>query len=208
MMSGWTESSVHPGSSSGAHRVNEQLLEDVLPAAQAGQAWALRGVYEQLAPRVHSYLQTRGAAEPEDLTSEVFLTVFSKLPSLTGGAAGLRTFTFSVAHARLVDDLRRRGRREPTATYDMATDRRTSASSEDEAIQSLQTERVRRLLDGLVPDQRDVLTLRVLGDLTIEQVAAAVGKSQGAVKQLQRRGLFALRRALQTQDDEVEGVTL
>lgn len=208
MMSGWTESLVHPGSSSGVHRVNEQLLEDVLPAAQAGQAWALRAVYEQLAPRVQSYLKIRGAAEPEDLTSEVFLTVFAKLPTLTGGATGLRTFTFSVAHARLVDDLRKRGRREPTATYETATDRRTSASSEDEAIQLLQTERVRRLLDGLVPDQRSVLTLRVLGDLTVEQVAAAVGKSTGAVKQLQRRGLLALRRELETQADGVEGVTL
>ena len=208
MMSGWTESSVHPGSSSGAHRVNEQLLEDVLPAAQAGQAWALRAVYELLAPRVLSYLQNRGVAEPEDLTIEVFLTVFSKLPTLTGGAAGLRTFTFSVAHARLVDDFRKRGRREPTAAFDAATDRRTSPSSEDQAIQSLQTERVRRLLDGLVPDQRDVLTLRVLGDLTVEQVAAALAKSEGAVKQLQRRGLLALRRALKTQHDGVEGVTL
>jgi len=187
--------------------VSDQLLEDVLPAAQAGQAWALRAVYDQLAPRVLAYLRARGAAEPEDLTSEVFLTVFARLATLTGGAPGLRTFTFSVAHARLVDDLRKRSRRQPSLSYDAATDRRTAPSSEDDALASLQTERVRRLLDALVPDQRDVLVMRVLGDLTVDQVAEALGKSAGAVKQLQRRGLIALRRALEDAGDP-EGVTL
>ncbi len=185
-------------------RMSDQLLEDLLPAAQAGQAWALRAVYDQLSPRVASYLRARGASEPEDLTSEVFLTVFPKLHTLTGGAAGLRTFTFSVAHARLVDDLRKRGRRSPTVPYDPDTDLRTSASSEDDALANLGNDRVRALLDSLVPDQRDVLTLRVLGDLTVEQVAQALGKSAGAVKQLQRRGLLALRRTIEAS----EGVTL
>jgi RNA polymerase sigma-70 factor (ECF subfamily) len=183
--------------------VSDTTLDDVLPAAQAGQAWALRVLYDALAPSVLGYLRARGAAEPEDLTSEVFLTVFSKLSGLSGGGAGLRTFTFSVAHARLVDDLRKRSRREPTTPYEANRDRRTSVSSEDDALVSLQTQRVRRLLDTLVPDQRDVLTLRILGDLTVEQVAATLGKSPGAVKQLQRRGLLALRRELET-----EGVTL
>ncbi|MGB8651252.1 MAG: sigma-70 family RNA polymerase sigma factor [Mycobacteriales bacterium] len=187
--------------------MSDQLLDDVLPAAQAGEAWALRAVYDELAPRVHAYLRARGAAEPEDLTSEVFLTVFPKLPTLTGGAAGLRTFTFSVAHARLVDDLRKRSRREPAVEYAAASDPRTAPSSEDDALDHVQTEQVRRLLATLLPDQRDVLVLRILADLTVEQVAEALGKSPGAVKQLQRRGLIALRQALQP-SEAPDGVTL
>ena len=46
----------------------------------------------------------------------------------------------------------------------------------------------------LAPDQRDVVLLRILGDLTVEQVAEMLGKTPGAVKQLQRRGLEAIRR--------------
>lgn len=182
--------------------MNDEQLQDVLPAAQAGQAWALRVIHEHLAPRVHTYLVTRGASEPEDLTSEVFLAVFPRLATVTGGAAGLRTFVFSVAHARLVDDLRRRSRREPVVPYEPERDRRTATSSEDEALVAVGTERVRRLLAGLVPDQRDVLSLRILGDLTVEQVADALDKTEGAVKQLQRRGLLALRRVLE--DELVE----
>lgn len=173
--------------------MSEQRLDDVLPAAQAGQPWALQVVYQELAPRVHGYLRSRGAAEPEDLTSEVFLTVFPRLPTVTGGAAGLRTLVFSVAHARLVDDLRRRSRRQPTAEYDPRTDERTAPSSEDDALRAIADEQVRVLLGSLPEDQRAVLLLRLVDDLTVEQVAAILGRSAGAVKQLQRRGLLALR---------------
>ncbi len=189
----------------GAERatVNDQQLDDVLRAAQTGEAWALRSLYEELAPRVHGYLRSRGATEPEDLTSEVFLTVFPRLATLTGGAAGVRTLLFSVAHARLVDDLRRQSRRQPTVVFDQSHDARTAPSSEDEALGRLQTERVRRLLGGLPADQRDVLMMRIVGDLTVEQVAEVMGRSPGAVKQLQRRGLLALRARMGE-----EGVTL
>lgn len=173
--------------------MREQRLDEVLPAAQAGHAWALRAVYDELAPRVHGYLRNRGATEPEDLTSEVFLAVFPRLGTIKGGAAGLRTLMFSVAHARLVDDLRRQSRRAPTAQYAPHTDRRSTPSSEDEALGRLATEQVRTLLASLPDDQRDVLLLRIVDDLTVEQVAQVIGRSAGAVKQLQRRGLLALR---------------
>jgi len=48
-------------------------------------------------------------------------------------------------------------------------------------------ERVRRMLDGLTPDQRDVISLRVIADLSVEQVAATLDKPAGAIKALQRR---------------------
>lgn len=185
--------------------MSDALLDDLLPAAQGGEAWALRALYEHLAPRVHGYLVARGASEPDDLTSEVFLTVFPRLGTLTGGAAGLRTFTFSVAHARLVDDLRKRSRREPPIPYEAENDPRTAPSSETLVLEGLDEQRVLALLDTLLPDQRDVLVMRILGELTLEQVAEALGKSVGAVKQLQRRGLLTLRRALENRPG---GVTL
>jgi len=49
-------------------------------------------------------------------------------------------------------------------------------------------------LAHLTPDQQTVVTLRVVGDLSVEQVAVVIGKPAGAVKALQRRGIAALRR--------------
>ena len=177
------------------------LLDNALTSAAGGDPAAMRAIYDTLAPMVFGYLRARGAQEAEDLTSEVFLAVLPRLTTVTGGGAGLRTLVFSVAHARLVDELRRRSRREPSAAYDPQLDPRLSPSAEESALDSLGDQRVHTLLSGLVPDQRDVLLLRVVADLTVEQVAVALSKTPGAVKQLQRRGLEALRRSgVQAQD--------
>jgi RNA polymerase sigma-70 factor (ECF subfamily) len=173
--------------------MGEQTLDDVLPAAQAGQAWALRVLYDALSPRVHGYLRTRGARDAEDLTSDVFVAVFPRLATVTGGAAGLRTLLFSVAHARLVDDLRRQARREPTVPLVPEQDRRSAPSAEDEVLARLSGDRVCELLAVLPDDQREVLSLRIVSELSLEQAATVMGRSTGAVKQLQRRALLALR---------------
>lgn len=183
--------------------IDPETFVSVLTAARLGQPWALTRLYEAYAGRVLGYLRSHGATEPEDLTSEVMLGMFQRLGSFEGDEGAFRRWLFTIAHHRLVDGHRRVARRPQTREYDPAADRRTHASAEDGALTGLGSERVRRLLATLSTDQRDVLTLRILGDLTVEQVAAVVGKRVGAVKALQRRGLAALRTAL-----EQEGVPL
>ena len=80
--------------------------------------------------------------------------------------------------------------------YQPEVDARTVGSAEDAAHAALSLARVQAVLEVLPDDQRDVLTLRVVADLSIEQVAAIMGRSVGAVKQLQRRGMVAIREAL------------
>lgn len=174
-------------------------MDDAFAAAAVGAGWGMRVLHEALAPRILGYLRTRGAAEPEDLTSEVFLAVLPRLGTVDGGVEGLTALLFSVAHARLVDDLRKRSRRGPTIPYDADADARFTASAEDDAMDAAGTARVQRLLAALAPDQRDVLSLRLIGDLTVDQIAATLGKTPGAVKQLQRRGLDQLRKAVEAE---------
>jgi len=87
------------------------LTDDVVAAAQQGDVEAFRTVYDCLAGTVLGYLRTKGVLDPEGLTSDVFLSVWPKLASITGGAAGLRKVVFTVAHARMVDEYRSRARR-------------------------------------------------------------------------------------------------
>jgi len=176
--------------------VGSGSASSVVDAARRGEAQALTEIWLRFSPAVNGYLRGRGAAEPDDLTSDVFVAVFERLRSFRGDEADLRAFIFTVAHHRLVDDLRRRARRGVAVPYDAATDARVTGSAEDEALDALQTERVHALLDQLSEDQRGVLLLRVVGDLSLEQTAAALGKRVGAVKALQHRALGALRRIL------------
>ena len=167
--------------------------DDVVERARAGDSEALGILFRAWSPRVAGYLRARGAEDPEELTSEVFLQVFRKLGTVHGGVRGLRTFVFSVAHARMVDDVRSRGRRPRPASYDEAHDTRVAPSAESEALDREAAQRAVDLLALLGEEQRAVIALRVIGQLSIEETASALGKSSGAVKQLQRRGLVRLR---------------
>lgn len=178
----------------GGESPEAQNFDVMIAAAQAGAAWACTTIWVQHAPPVAAFLKARGSHEPEDLTSEVFLAVFDQLPRFEGDEAGFRSFIFSIAYRRLVDELRKRSRRGVTTEWSDAADPRRSASAESEAFDRLGEASALTLLDGLPEGQRDVMVLRIIADLTIEQIATMLGKRPGAVKALQRRALDALRK--------------
>jgi RNA polymerase sigma factor (sigma-70 family) len=170
---------------------------EVLAAAQAGAGWAFEVLYRDLAPAVTGYLRLQGAAEPDDLASETFIGLFTGLGAFRGDEASLRAWVFTIARRRLVDDWRRRGRR-PLLAEDGADALReySGGDVEKEALARMSTRTVHEVCARLPEDQRDVLLLRILADLTVEQVAAVLGKTAPAVKALQRRALTTLRREI------------
>ena len=172
-------------------------FDDVLLAAQAGAAWAFETLYRDLSPAVTGYLRLHGAAEPDDLASETFLGVFTGLTGFSGDEAGLRAWVFTIAHRRLMDDWRRRSRRPQLADEPGDLEAYLGGDVEDDVLARIGADSVHRLCGDLPTDQRSVLLLRILADLTVEQVAAVLGKSVPSVKALQRRGLRALRDRLE-----------
>jgi RNA polymerase sigma-70 factor (ECF subfamily) len=190
----------------GRDRAAPEDFESLLARARNGAPSAWEQLFRQLAPAVAGYLRLRGAREPDDLTSEVFLAVFRNLPTFHGTEANFRSWVFVIAHRRLLDERRNRSRR-PTVVdesfEDSSGDQALGGDAEADALRRLATERVQAICSRLVPDQRDVLLLRIVGDLTVDQIAEVLEKSPGAVKQLQRRGFEAVRRLLSS-----EGVTL
>lgn len=181
----------------------EELTEAVVAAARAGEPAALSTVFSVLAPRVQAYLAVRGVEDPEGMTSEVFLQALPRLGTLRGGPSGLRTFVFSIAHARSVDEHRARVRRPRPVPYDPSMDDRRQASAEAELVGSLDANGLTSTLATLPEDQRIAITLRVVGDLSLDQTAALMGRSVGSVKQLQRRGLLRLRELITSGQLEV-----
>ena len=175
-------------------------FEPVLAAAGQGAGWAFTRLYEWLSPAVASYARAQGASDPDDVTSEVFLAAFSTLGSFSGTEAQFRSWVFTIAHRRIIDDRRARTRRPPPQSFQeegtAGARGGVKASAEDDALDAMGMERIREVLDKLAPDQRDVIAMRVIADLSVEHVAAALGKQPGAVKSLQRRALASLRRQL------------
>jgi RNA polymerase sigma factor (sigma-70 family) len=171
-------------------------FDDVLIAARAGADWAWERIYADLAPTVVGYLRARGADEPEDLAGEAFLQVVRGLERFSGDERDFRAWVFTIVHRRLQDERRRRGRRPTVAVPPEEAAERAGEGGdvEREALDRLGERRAREAIDRLPDEQRTVLLLRILGDLTVEEVATAIGKRPGAVKALQRRALRRIER--------------
>jgi RNA polymerase sigma-70 factor (ECF subfamily) len=179
-------------------------FETVLSAARAGADWAWGRIYADLAPGIGGYLRAHGAADPEDLVGEVFLQVVRNLSGFEGGEQAFRGWVYTIAHRRLIDERRRSGRRPVSPAPDEVLEAAAGAGGDvhDEATARIDEARVRAAIDALPEDQRSVLLLRILGDLTIDDIALAVGKRPGAVKALQRRALRRVEKAYPFPGDE------
>ena len=173
-------------------------FDQVLAAAQAGAAWAFEQLYRDLSPSVTGYLRMHGAAVPDDLASETFIGVFTGLSGFSGDEDGLRRWVFTIAHRRLLDDWRKRSRRPQLADEPGDLSTHVGGDVEDDVLVRVGAENVELLCDTLPTDQRSVILLRILADLTVEQVAEVMDRSVASVKALQRRGLRSLRNCLET----------
>jgi RNA polymerase sigma factor (sigma-70 family) len=184
---------------------NDAMLGEEFPgtleAARTGAEWAWERIYRELAPPLVGYLRGRGAPDPEDLTGEVFLQVVRDLHGFAGGERDFRAWVFVIAHHRLLDERRRRDRR-PVEIASEPLEETGTDEADEAALRQVATQRVRCLLGQLTPDQQEVILLRVFGDLAVDDVARVLGKTPGAVKALQRRGLEGVLLALSK-----EGVT-
>jgi RNA polymerase sigma-70 factor (ECF subfamily) len=149
-------------------------------------------------------LASRGAAEPEDATSEVFLKVARAIHAFSGDESSFRSWVFVIAHRTLLDERRARGRRPILSEFPPETVRGSVGGNvELEAVDQLITHELELAFEKLTDSQRDVLALRIIAGLTLEQTAQVLGKREGAIKALQRRALAALQQII-----DLENVTL
>jgi RNA polymerase sigma-70 factor (ECF subfamily) len=121
-------------------------------------------------------------ADPEGLTGDVFVAVTQRLATFEGDDAALRRWVFTIAHHRRVDEIRRATRQAPPGPPSP-----DAVEPEDPFDPDLVA-----ALATLTDDQRQVVVLRHVADLSVEDVAAITGRSTGSVKMLSARGLEAL----------------
>jgi RNA polymerase sigma-70 factor (ECF subfamily) len=171
-------------------------LSRLVSDARQGSIKAFDDIYRCLAGQVASYLRWHRASDPDGLTNDVFAQVHRNLPRFEGDEHGFRSWVFTIAHHRMIDD-RRRANRQPQLQDELAVEEHMGLGDvEDDAFAVLAHDRVRDLLTVLSPDQRDVVLLRIIADLSVEEVARMLDKREGAIKALQHRALATLRRHL------------
>jgi RNA polymerase sigma-70 factor, ECF subfamily len=129
-------------------------------------------------------------ADPGDLLGEVFLHVARNVNRCRGDAEARRRWVFTIAHHRLIDFWRRRAARPATAAQHPPEP--IAVDGQPDTIDP----ELQAAIDTLTDDQRVVVLLRFVADLSLRDVARITRRPVGAVKALQHRGLVALERAL------------
>lgn len=169
---------------------------------------ALASCYEEIADALFRYLLglCGDRVLAEDLVEETFLELVEAAPTLTGGLSGVRAWLFRAGKNNLIDARRKSARRGDVALDDDFAASRPDRDPGPEA--QAEAHEQQAVLYGAMAqvsaDQREVLMLRFVGGLSGPEVAEATGRTVGAVKSLQHRGLAALARLLGTDSTVLE----
>jgi RNA polymerase sigma-70 factor (ECF subfamily) len=119
------------------------------------------------------------------------------LHTFEGGRGDFHAWLLTIARNRVIDLARQAVRRPEFLGTDELEDMTAGDSDPAQIAERRSTgERVRQVIDALSPDQRDVMVLRVLSGLNLEETARVLGKSVGAVKSLQVRATAQIRRRM------------
>ena len=151
----------------------DSAFAPILASAQRGTGTSFEELYRWLAPAVAGYFRAQGERDAEDLTSEVFLGVFRNLASFSGSRAEFRTWVFSVAHRRLIDQRRRTSRRPVTVVADCGRPDRADTDVAEQALARLSSERVVR--PTRPPNSRAASTATIAKVIMVERPTLANG---------------------------------
>ena len=175
---------------------------ELITLAQRGDMEAIGALYDVHCQAVFRYFKARLGHQQtaEDLTGEVFRRMLAGLPQYRAIDLPFRAWLFRIAHNLLVDHYRRESGRTmvPLQEAENASEDEIDPASVVE--QKLTMEYAYQALSDLEPSQRDVLALRFLSGLSLKETAFAMGRTEDAIKALQRRGLAALRLSFATME--------
>lgn len=168
--------------------VDEQLL---IQAAQKDPA-RFADLYEENFERVYAFVvrRVRDRAEAEDVVSETFHSALKALPRFESRGVPFLAWLYRIAANEIADRARRAAREEALDGGDI------SDPGDDVERRAL----LYRLVDTLPPAQRDVIVARFAEQRSIADVARQMGRSEGAIKQLQLRAIENLRTQVRRSD--------
>lgn len=165
----------------------------------------LASLYDVYYDKIARYVFVRigDQQEAEDLASEVFVKALGALGSYQERGLPMQAWLFKIAHNLVVDHLRKMSKRKAASLDEVrAFDK---ANLEEVAESRLQVERLGKALKCLSPAQREVLGLRFFGGLTSIEAGKILGKSPGAVREMQSSALKSLRKALDEESQNDRG---
>ncbi|MCX8125559.1 MAG: sigma-70 family RNA polymerase sigma factor [Dehalococcoidia bacterium] len=183
--------------------------KELVERARNGDGQALAELYNANADKVYRYiyLRVRDSTRAEDITQQVFLKVLNAIRSFKWTGAPFTAWLMKIAHNEIIDYFRKESRAKTVTADDRMVTHGPDPEGADPtamAETSIEIGRIMAALENLPPAQKEVISLRFTGGLTIAEVARVLGKSVGTVKALQFNGILSLRKQLLGERDAAE----
>ena len=165
--------------------------------AQNGDRQALEELYLMHFDRIYSYLQMTvgNRHDAEDLTNQTFVKMLERIETFEWRKVPISAWLFRIAHNLAMDHFRAHRRWQPEEEPPEPEDS-AELSAEEEAMHAIGRQSMLEMIEGLSPDQQQVLTLKFVFNFPNAEVATILDKTEGAVKSLQHRALASLQREL------------
>ena len=165
--------------------------------AKDGDADAFGRLYDMHVDRVyqHVYYRVGNIADAEDLTQQVFLKAWQAIGRYKKTASPFLSWLIRISH-NLVIDFYRSNKARTYLDFDIVASEPESGP-EHLAETHFDQQQVRRAILELPDDQQQVVLMRFIEDLSYPEIAASLGKSEGAVRVIQHRALVRLRKILE-----------
>jgi RNA polymerase sigma-70 factor (ECF subfamily) len=168
------------------------VFADALVAARHGEKAGLSVLYREFQPLLLRYLRVRERGLADDLASETWVAVAQRITEFDGDRSAFSAWLFTIARHRLAD-LRRTSIRRRTETVADVSESARDEPAEQIALDNLSAQEAVCLIARVLnKDQADVIMLRVLGDLSVSQVAQVMGRDAVWVGVNQHRALKRL----------------
>jgi len=172
-------------------------VEEALRRCAAGDAAALRAIFEREAPRMVGVAQriVRRRALAEEVVQDSFVQIWRRAASFDAARGAGRTWIYAIVRHRAISILRDEKRLELDADGDPAATV-SEESSEDIVTKLSDSSSLRRCLEHLEERARKLIVLTYVHGLSHTELAAREGVPLGTVKSWIRRGALALRECL------------
>lgn len=175
-----------------------ERVQGLVTLAQQGDSEAFALLYERYVDVVYRYVYYRVGSHhvAEDLTSETFVRALRRLDSFSWTGRDIAAWFVTIARNIVLDHVKSSRYRLEVTTSDLLDGDEHAPSPEQDVLQRLRDERLVEAMRRLKPEQQECLALRFLQGLSLAETAEAMGRTAGAVKQLQLRAVRALHREL------------
>ena len=176
-------------------RESTENIRKLVDRAQQGDRAALEDLYLIHFDRIYSYLHMSvgNKHDAEDLTTQTFLKMLESIGRFRWQSAPFSAWLFRIAHNLAMDHFRARRRWQPEEEVPEPHGSE-ERSAEEQAMHSIGRASMLEMIEGLSPEQQQVLTLKFVFNFSNGEAATILGKTEGAIKSLQHRALVSLQK--------------